>query len=89
MRDVEATRNAAVLAASVASEFNDELTLLLNQLAASLDLIGGEHPARAELVAAQHAARRCSGITWDLLEFTRRTGSEARPVPLERLLEGS
>jgi C4-dicarboxylate-specific signal transduction histidine kinase len=75
----------AVMAASVANEFNDELTLLVNELAASLRLLGREHPARLSLVAAQHAALRCTAITADLLEFTRRNGA-SRPLPLERLL---
>jgi C4-dicarboxylate-specific signal transduction histidine kinase len=75
----------AAMAASVASEFNDELTLLLNELSISLGLVGREHPARARLIAAQRAALRCTGITGTLLDFTRRNGV-ARPFPLKRLL---
>ena len=77
----------ARLAASVASEFNDELTLLLNQLSGSLDLVGTEHPANEGLVAAQQAALRCSAITHNLLEFTRQAGPLVRPLPLGRLLD--
>ena len=77
----------AALAASVASEFNDELTLLLNQLIISLDLLGQEHPASQGLVSAQHAALRCEGITRNLLEFTRRVQAPNRPKPLPVLLE--
>lgn len=77
----------AALAASVASEFNDELTLLLNELVFTLDLLGREHPASARLKSAQHAALRCTGITGSLLAYTRRTDAESRTVPLRKLLE--
>ena len=84
---MEPAHGMAALAASVASEFNDELTLLLNELTWSLDLLGQEHPASAEIAAAQRAALRCSGMTRRLLAYTQRMGPPVRPVPLETLLE--
>ncbi|HWQ52315.1 MAG TPA: hypothetical protein VN442_01435 [Bryobacteraceae bacterium] len=77
----------AALAASVASEFNDELTLLLNELVFTLDLLGREHPASRRLKSAHHAALRCTGITGSLLEYTRRAGAATRTVLLRELLE--
>lgn len=77
---------AAALAASVASEFNDELTLLLNEVTLTMEMLGREHPGRARLRSAQHAALRCTAITGSLLEFTRRQGAAARARPLRMLL---
>lgn len=78
----------AVLAASVASEFNDELTLLLNELVLTMEMLGREHPARARMKSAHHAILRCTAITGSLLEFTRRTGAPGRTRPLGSLLAG-
>lgn len=85
---MEPAHSMATLAAAVACEFNDELTLLLNCLSYSLDLVGREHPASERLISAQQAALRCSGITNNLLEFTRRVEARARPLPLGVLLNG-
>jgi hypothetical protein len=76
----------AALAAAVASEFNDELTLLLNELSLTQESLGRGHPAGRRLVAARHAALRCTAIAANLLEFTRRSGLSGRTPPLERLL---
>ena len=73
MTDPEATP-AAALAAAVASAFNDELTLLLNQLAMLLEEVGREDPLAAGLRRAQQATLRCSAITEELIEFSRRSG---------------
>lgn len=79
----------AALAAAVAAEFNDELTLLLNQLALLIDQAGRESPAGHGLITAQQAALRCSRITGQLLDFTRRSGNPRRVEPLGRLLSRS
>lgn len=76
---------APALAAAVASEFNDELTLILNHVELSLAQLASEHPAVAELKELEHAALRCADITRRLLAFTRRSGAVC-PVPLERVL---
>ncbi len=83
---MEPTPHPAALAAAVASEFNDELTLLLNELSLTLEFLGRGHPAGARLVAARHAALRCTAIAQNLLDYTRRTGVTGRTPPLERLL---
>jgi hypothetical protein len=80
---------SAALAASVASEFNNELTLLLNELVLTLEMVGREHPASPRLVAARHAALRCTAITGALLEYTREAGVAGRTIPLRRLLGGA
>lgn len=76
---------AGALAAAVASEFNDELTLILSQCEISLELLGSGHPAAEALVELRHAALRCAGITHSLLGFTLRAGAP-RPAPLAQVL---
>ncbi len=51
--------------------FNDELTMILNQLAVSLELLGDEHPASPNLLDLQRSALRCADITRRLLASTR------------------
>ena len=76
---------AGMLAAAVASEFNDELTLILGQCEISLELIGGGHPAAEALFELQQAALRCAAITDCLLTFTVRSGMP-QPARLEQVL---
>ena len=74
------------LAAAVASAFNDELTLLINQLSLLVEEVGGDDPIAGGLRTAQHAALRCTVITGELLDFTRRSGTPPRPALLHRVL---
>ena len=76
---------AGLLAAAVASEFNDELTLILSQCEISLERLGADHPAADTLLELQQAALRCAAITHCLLTFTVRSGAP-HPAPLERVL---
>jgi hypothetical protein len=76
----------AVLAAAVANEFNDELTVLLNEICNSSQLLVADHPAHRSLRYAHRAALRCHQITRSLLEFSRRTPGPARPERLHTVL---
>ena len=76
---------AGMLAAAVASEFNDELTLILSQCEISLERLGAGHPAADALLELQQAALRCAAITHCLLSFTVRSGAP-HAAPLERVL---
>jgi hypothetical protein len=53
-------------------DFNDELTLILNRAAISLDLIGPDHPAAPDLVELQGSVIRCAEITRCLMLLTLR-----------------
>lgn len=66
-RNLERSDRLRSLAAAVAEEFNDELTIILNHVALSLDLLGPEHPALEELKDLERSARRCAEIARDLL----------------------
>lgn len=56
---------------SAAVGFNDELTMILNQLAVSLKLLGPEHPASPNLLDLQRSALRCADISRRLLAGSR------------------
>lgn len=64
------TLNAAV-------GFNDELTMILNQLAISLKLLGPEHPASPNLLDLQRSALRCADISRRLLASSRLAAGSA------------
>jgi len=70
-------RTTAVVAAA-AHDFNDELTVILNAVAHSLDTLPPAHPLFPGLIDAQCAARRCAQRASRMLEFSVRRG--ARPV---------
>lgn len=84
---IDRSRNrVALLAAAVAHDFNEELTMILSQVDASLDLLEPEHPAAGQLAELERSAQRCAGITRELLAYSRRLGAKPRGVPLSRLL---
>jgi hypothetical protein len=55
------------LAAALAKDYNDELTIILNQVALTLDLLGPGHPAMPELMNLARSAYRCADLTRGLL----------------------
>ncbi len=71
---MEAPDQLSLLAAAVASEFNDYLTLILN------------HAVAGDLDGVEEAARRCNEITRELLAFTCRYGTPPAPRVLSRVL---
>ncbi len=79
--------HAGLLAAAVASEFNDELTLILSQCEISLERLAADHPAVDALLELRESALRCAAITNCLLTFTARSGAP-HPAPLKRVLAG-
>jgi hypothetical protein len=60
------------LAMAAGKDVNDELTVILNRAAISLDLIGADHPATADLVELQGSVIRCAEITRCLMLLTLR-----------------
>jgi hypothetical protein len=60
------------LALAASKDFNDELTIILNRAAISLELIGEDHPAASELIELQSSVIRCAEITRCLMLLTLR-----------------
>lgn len=73
----------SALAMSAGKDFNDELTLILNRAVISLDLIGEDHPAAADLVALQDSVLRCAEITRCLMLLTIRARDSVRCATLQ------
>ncbi len=69
------------LAGGVAHDFNNLLTVIAGGTEFALDLLGPDHPARAELADVQTATRRAAALTRQLLAFGRRQAFV--PAPLD------
>jgi signal transduction histidine kinase len=72
----------AALAAGIAHEFNEELTVILSSLSDALEQIGSEHPAYDHLRELQRAVRRCNDTARSLTAFSLRVNPETRPFHL-------
>jgi signal transduction histidine kinase len=70
------------LAAGIAHEFNEELTVIFGTLETAMNELDPEHPARRELKQLRLAARRCRFTTESLLAFTSRVNPKIRPFHL-------
>jgi hypothetical protein len=78
-------RAIAVLAAA-AHECNDELTVIMNAVAESLDALPPAHPLYHGLVEAQCAAHRLARRAEGMLCFSARRGQRPAPSVVEALL---
>lgn len=86
MNKVVTIDRAYAVAAAAASDFNDELTVILSSVSESLGRLEEEHPARALLLDLQDAAQRCVWKADELLQFSARHGTRPSSAPLERLI---
>jgi hypothetical protein len=84
-RNIRSDRAAAVVAAA-AHEFNDELTVILNAVADSLEALPPAHPLYPGLIDAQCAARRCAWRASAMLGFSARRGLRPALASVEALL---
>jgi hypothetical protein len=70
------------LTLAAGKDFNDELTLILNHVEISLDLLGAEHPLSPDLIELQQSARRCAETARCLLQLTTQARRAVRCVKL-------
>ena len=84
-RILKPDRATAVLAAA-AHEFNDELTVIMNAVAESLDALSPTHPQFHSLIEAQCAAHRLARRAEGMLCFSARRGQRPAPSVVEALL---
>ena len=75
------------VAAAAAHDLNEELTVILTSVAATLGQVAPGHPARPLLLDLQSAARRCAWKASGLLNFAARRGVRPSAATLERLVE--
>ncbi len=78
---------AYAVAAAAASDFNNELTVILSSVSESLECLEEGHPARGPLLDLQVSAQRCVWKAAGLLKFSARRGLRPNSAALERLLD--
>lgn len=75
------------MAAALAHDFNNELTVILSSVSTLIEALEPGHPARPQAFELQDAAQRCAKKTSGLLRFGMRRGGRAMRVSLDRLIE--
>jgi hypothetical protein len=75
------------VAAAAAHDLNEELTVILTSVHATIRSLAPDHPARALLLDLQSAAQRCAWKSSGLLNFTFRRGARPSAASMERLVE--
>jgi hypothetical protein len=81
------TDPACTLAVAAAHDFNNELTVILSSISTLIAALGPGHPAHAQALDLQEAARRCARKTSGLLRFGLRRGKRAARTSLECLIQ--
>src|SRR5438270_4287962 len=84
-RLTQADRVCAV-AAAAAHDLNDELTIIINGAAQSIELLEADHPALEFISQLQNAAQRSIWKASGLLNYGIRRGVRPVPVAMERLI---
>jgi hypothetical protein len=74
------------VAAAAAHDLNDDLTIILTSVTASLRALEPQHPARAMLLDLRGAAQRCAWTASGLLNFTARRGARPSATTFDRLV---
>ena len=75
------------VAAAVAHDLNEELTVILNSVTRTIDALDPGHPAFPLLVDLLASAQRCAWRSSKLLNFCARKGYLAAPLSVQRLLD--
>jgi PAS domain S-box-containing protein len=76
------------LAAGVAHDFNNLLAVLSADVSLALEDLPAEASTRALLLDAQQTVQRATGLTRQLLSFTRRRTGSRQPVAVGELVRG-
>ena len=77
------------LAAFIAHDLNNELTVILGNLGLSVDSLEPDHRAVESLLEADRAARRCVEMTRGLLNLGQSVKPELKSVALDELLKST
>ena len=76
------------LAGGVAHDFNNLLTVVLGYSAMILSRIGPDHPFRSALEQISAAGNRATGLTRQLLTFSRQNQAAPADIPLDAVVPG-
>ena len=88
LRQAQKLEAVGRLAAGVAHDFNNLLTAISANVSIAQSGLPPRHEDREHLEDAFEAVRRATGLTRQLLAFTRRQASEPRPVDVDELVRG-
>lgn len=77
------------LAGGVAHDFNNLLTVINGYSDLLLDRIEQQDPRRSNLQQIRKAGEQASGLTQQLLAFSRRQVSQPQPLSLDDVITGS
>ena len=78
---------ACAVASAAGHELNDDLTVILSSVTATIDRLEPGHPARPLLLELRGAAQRCAWKASGLLSFGARGGTQAVRAPFDSLIE--
>jgi hypothetical protein len=81
------TDRICAIAAAAAHDLNDDLTVILSSVVASIRELEPGHPARERLLELQSAAQRCAWTASGLLNFSARRGARPSAATFERMVE--
>ncbi len=75
------------VAAAAAHDLNEDLTVILTSVTATIGNLAPGDPARVLLLDLQSAAQRCAWKASGLLNFSARQGARPSAATMERLVE--
>jgi hypothetical protein len=77
---------AYAIVTAAARDLNDELTIIVNSAAGTLEVLEPAHPAVPLVRELQGAAQRCIWKTSGLLNYGVRNGAKPSPAAMERII---
>ena len=87
LREAQKLESVGRLAGGVAHDFNNLLTVITGYAEFVAGMLEEFHPARAAVLEIQKAGERASGLTRQLLAFSRRQVVQPRTVDLNAVIE--
>jgi PAS domain S-box-containing protein len=86
MHQTQKLESLGVLAGGVAHDFNNLLTAMLMQMSFALVKLPTDHPVSHHINRTLKAAERAAELTRQMLNYTGRSPSEAKPLDLNDLI---
>jgi len=87
MERINQNDRACAIAAAAAHDLNNELTVILSTVTASILALEPGHPARPLLQDLRRAAQRCAWKASGLLNYSARRGARPSPAEMESLID--
>ncbi len=88
LRQTQKMEAVGRLAGGIAHDFNNLLSVILSYSSIALEDLGAGDPLRDDLVEIQRAGERATGLTRQLLAFSRRQILQPRVTDLDQIVAG-